>query len=54
MYKRSQYQPVGGEKFETSAAKEVIYAKEFKNADIAGGYRKPKLQEAKNSNPQLP
>lgn len=53
MYKRSQYQPVGGEN-DTSAAKEVIYSKEFKKADIAGGYRKPKLQEAKNSNPQLP
>ncbi|QST01145.1 MULTISPECIES: YfhE family protein [Pontibacillus] len=54
MYKRSQYQPVGGGEYDTSAAKEVIYSKEFKKADIAGGYRKPKLQEAKNSNPQLP
>ena len=51
---KAQYQPVGGEKFETSAAKEVIYVKEFKKADIAGGYRKPKLKEAKNNNPHLP
>jgi len=51
---KAQYQPVGGEKYESSAAKEVIYVKDFKKADIAGGYRKPKQVEAKNSNPHLP
>lgn len=54
MGKKQQYQPVGGEKFETSDAKEVIYVKEFKQADKAGGFRDPKLKEAKNDNPQLP
>ncbi|WP_077065045.1 YfhE family protein [Gracilibacillus massiliensis] len=53
MSKRAQYQPIGGNGEEPSAAQEVIYAKEFKKADIAGGYRKPKVKEAKRENPDL-
>ncbi|MGP4061824.1 YfhE family protein [Halobacillus litoralis] len=53
MSKNSQYQPIGGSGEEPSDAQEVNYAKEFKQADIAGGYRKPKVKDAKNENPNL-
>lgn len=53
MSKRAQYQPIGGNGDEPSAAQEVIYAKDFKKADIAGGYRKPRVKEAKRENPDL-
>ena len=51
MAKNTQYQPIKGE--ELSDAQEVLYAKEFKQADIAGGYRKPKVREAKSENPKI-
>ncbi|WP_082233093.1 YfhE family protein [Halobacillus massiliensis] len=50
---KSQYQPIRGNGIELSDAQEVVYAKEFKQADIAGGYRKPKVEEAKQKNPNL-
>ncbi|UOQ45812.1 YfhE family protein [Halobacillus salinarum] len=53
MARNAQYQPIRGEKVELSDAQEVHYAKEFKQADIAGGYRKPRVKEAKNENPNL-
>ncbi|MFD1416739.1 YfhE family protein [Oceanobacillus jeddahense] len=46
-----QYQPA--KKRDISDAKEVHYSKEFKQADIAGGYRKPRVNEAKSENPKL-
>ncbi|HET7628688.1 MAG TPA: YfhE family protein [Bacillales bacterium] len=45
--KRSQYQPVQGAGESLSDAQEVLYAKAFKAADIAGGYRKPRVRRAK-------
>ncbi|WP_018933218.1 MULTISPECIES: YfhE family protein [Gracilibacillus] len=53
MSRKTQYQPIGGNGDEPSDTQEVIYAKEFKQADIAGGYRKPKVNEAKKENPNL-
>lgn len=49
--KNTQYQPIRG--MELSDAQEVAYAKEFKKADMAGGYRKPKVKKAKKENPDL-
>ncbi|UOQ93132.1 YfhE family protein [Halobacillus shinanisalinarum] len=49
MARKAQYQPVAGN--EPSDAQEVNYAKEFKQADIAGGYRRDKVKEVKNENP---
>lgn len=45
---KTQYQPT--DNVELSDAQEVHYAKEFKKADMAGGYRKPKVREAKKGN----
>ncbi|GGC78314.1 hypothetical protein GCM10007216_06060 [Thalassobacillus devorans] len=53
MARKAQYQPVGGNGIDPSDAQEVHYAKEFKQADKAGGYRKPRVQEAKRENPEL-
>ncbi|WP_101845599.1 YfhE family protein [Halobacillus sp. Marseille-P3879] len=53
MAKNTQYQPIRGNKVELSDAQEVRYAKEFKQADIAGGYRQPKVKQAKRENPDL-
>ncbi|MGI8315765.1 YfhE family protein [Halobacillus mangrovi] len=53
MAKNAQYQPIRGNGDQLSDAQEVIYAKEFKQADIAGGYRKPRVKEAKQENPKL-
>ncbi|MFZ0368852.1 MAG: YfhE family protein [Halobacillus sp.] len=53
MARNSQYQPIGGSGFKLSDAQEVAYAKEFKQADIAGGYRKPRVEQAKQENPKL-
>ncbi|MFD2627225.1 YfhE family protein [Oceanobacillus kapialis] len=49
--RNSQYQPTKDKQL--SDAQEVGYAKEFKQADIAGGYRKPRVKEAKRENPKL-
>lgn len=43
--RKSQYQPT--ENKQMTDAQEVHYAKEFKRADIAGGYRQSRLKEAK-------
>ncbi|MFD2923999.1 YfhE family protein [Halobacillus naozhouensis] len=51
MARKAQYQPVAGN--EPSDAQEVNYAKEFKQADIAGGYRRAKVKAAKSDNPNL-
>lgn len=48
---KTQYQPTDNR--ELSDAQEVHYAKEFKKADMAGGYRKPKVSQAKRDNPDL-
>ncbi|MBY7142330.1 YfhE family protein [Virgibacillus sp. NKC19-3] len=48
---KTQYQPTDNRVL--SDAQEVHYAKEFKQADMAGGYRKPKVREAKRENPDL-
>lgn len=53
MGRGTQYQPIKGNGVQLSDAQEVSYAKEFKRADIAGGYRKPKVREAKRENSNL-
>ncbi|AIF45155.1 YfhE family protein [Virgibacillus halodenitrificans] len=49
--KNTQYQPTKNKQL--SDAQEVHYAKEFKQADMAGGYRKPRVKQAKKENPDL-
>ncbi|WP_188456965.1 YfhE family protein [Virgibacillus oceani] len=46
--RNSQYQPT--KNLQLSDAQEVHYTREFKRADIAGGYRKPRVKEAKHEN----
>ncbi|WP_174615714.1 YfhE family protein [Virgibacillus ihumii] len=46
--RKTQYQPT--ENKQLTDAQEVHYAKEFKHADIAGGYRQPRVKEAKGEN----
>ncbi|WP_077624143.1 YfhE family protein [Sediminibacillus massiliensis] len=53
MAKKTQYQPIKWNGVELTDAQEVRYAKEFKEADIAGGYRRSKVNEAKRENPDL-
>ncbi len=43
--RKIQYQPTKDKQM--SDAQEVHYAKAFKQADIAGGYRKPRVRQAK-------
>lgn len=50
MARNTQYQPVAKS---MKAAQEIHYVKEFKQADIAGGYRKPKVKQAKRENTDL-
>lgn len=45
--KKTQYQPAQGQGHSLSDAQEVSYSHEFKQADIAGGYRKPRVKRAK-------
>ncbi|MCT2534931.1 YfhE family protein [Aquibacillus koreensis] len=40
MAKKAQYQPTKRSGVDLSAAQQVHYNKDFKQADIAGGYRK--------------
>ncbi|MBD1223130.1 YfhE family protein [Virgibacillus halodenitrificans] len=49
--KNTQYQPTKNKQL--SDAQEVHYAKDFKQADMAGGYRKPRVKQAKKENPDL-
>ncbi|GAA0597443.1 hypothetical protein GCM10009001_12010 [Virgibacillus siamensis] len=46
--RKAQYQPTKNKQL--TDAQEVHYAKEFKHADIEGGYRKPRVKEAKGEN----
>ncbi|MDY0395703.1 YfhE family protein [Virgibacillus halophilus] len=46
-----QYQPTKNKQL--SDAQEVLYTKEFKQADIAGGFRRERVREAKRENPKL-
>lgn len=50
MARNNQYQPVAKS---MKAAQEVHYVKEFKQADIAGGYRQSRVKEAKRDNSNL-
>ncbi|WP_186576694.1 YfhE family protein [Aquibacillus kalidii] len=43
MARKTQYQPTKQGGIELSSAQEVNYNKEFKQADIAGGYRKRQI-----------
>lgn len=43
--RNTQYQPTKDKQL--SDAQEVHYTKEFKQADIAGGFRKPRVKQAK-------
>lgn len=45
--KKTQYQPAQGAGHSLTDAQEVRYASEFKQADIAGGYRKPRVRRAR-------
>lgn len=45
--KKTQYQPMQGAGHSLTDAQEVRYAHEFKQADIAGGYRKPRVKRAR-------
>ncbi|HEU5138727.1 MAG TPA: YfhE family protein [Bacillales bacterium] len=45
--KKTQYQPIQGEGHTLTDSQEVNYAREFKHADIAGGYRKPRVRQAR-------
>ncbi|MGM8364945.1 YfhE family protein [Virgibacillus sp. W0181] len=45
---RSQYQPSNNK--ELADAQEVHYANDFKQADIAGGFRRERVREAKKEN----
>ncbi|WP_371817598.1 YfhE family protein [Virgibacillus sp. MSJ-26] len=49
--RNTQYQPTNNKQL--SDAQEVHYTKEFKKADIAGDFRKPRVREAKRENPNL-
>ncbi|RBW70920.1 YfhE family protein [Bacillus taeanensis] len=53
MAKKTQYQPTQENGHTVTSAQEVEYAKEFKAADTAGGYRKEKVHKAKKENPNL-
>lgn len=44
--KNTQYQPTKDKQL--SDAQEVHYTREFKRADIAGGFRKPRVKKAKS------
>ncbi|UFT99790.1 YfhE family protein [Radiobacillus kanasensis] len=53
MAQKSQYQPTRTEGASLSDTQEVLYTKEFKKADIAGGYRRSQVKEARRQNPNL-
>jgi len=50
--RKTQYQPTKNKQM--SDAQEVHYAKDFKQADIAGAFRRPNVRQAKRENPELP
>ncbi|WP_156645529.1 YfhE family protein [Lentibacillus sp. JNUCC-1] len=45
---KAQYQPTKNKQL--SDAQEVHYAREFKHADIAAGYRRERVKDAKSEN----
>lgn len=45
MARKQQYQPTKKVGVELSSAQEVHYNSDFKQADIAGGFRKEKLNQ---------
>lgn len=49
MARKQQYQPTKKAGMELSDAQEVNYNHEFKQADIAGGFRKQKLNEIQSN-----
>ncbi|WP_407271975.1 YfhE family protein [Radiobacillus sp. PE A8.2] len=49
MARKAQYQPTKRTGIQLSSAQEVHYNKEFKQADIAGGYRKQRMKEIEYS-----
>ncbi|WP_164671003.1 YfhE family protein [Virgibacillus doumboii] len=49
--RKSQYQPTKNKQM--TDAQEVHYAKDFKQADVAAGYRQSRVREAKQENPEL-
>ncbi|MFD1361982.1 YfhE family protein [Lentibacillus salinarum] len=49
--RKAQYQP--SQNKQLSDAQEVHFTREFKQADIAGGFRRPNVREAKRENPDL-
>ncbi|GIP65546.1 hypothetical protein J32TS6_41010 [Virgibacillus pantothenticus] len=49
--RKTQYQPTKNKQL--TDAQEIHYGKDFKQADIAGGYRQPRVKEAKYNNPDL-
>jgi hypothetical protein len=53
MTKKTQYQPTQENGHTVTSAQEVVFSKDFKTADIAGGYRKEKVRKAKKENPNL-
>lgn len=50
MARKQQYQPTKKVGMELSSAQEVHYNNAFKQADIAGGFRKQKLNELQRDN----
>jgi hypothetical protein len=48
---KSQYQPAKDQ--ELTDTQEVHYSRDFKHADIAAGYRRQWVKEAKKENPKL-
>lgn len=49
--RKTQYQPTKNKQL--TDTQEVHYSKDFKQADIAGGYRQTRVKEAKYNNPEL-
>ncbi|HLS07918.1 YfhE family protein [Lentibacillus sp.] len=48
--RKTQYQPTKGKQL--SDAQEVHFTKDFKQADIAAGFRRPKVRDAKRDTPE--
>ncbi|MFC3039318.1 YfhE family protein [Virgibacillus xinjiangensis] len=48
---KAQYQPTKNKQL--TDAQEIRYAKDFKRADAAAGYRRQRVRAAKEDNPDL-
>lgn len=53
MARNAQYQPTREKGHTVSSAQEVHYTSEFKQADIAGGVRRERVQKVKRENSNL-